>query len=139
LRCAEFVQRKNLAVFKRFASSDKSAANANLTFTFEARIQAATAARVIGRPVARLAKATATMAAETSIEFDRLHNMIRALVKRIEKIEQKPLADVGSIERTVGRLDATCAQLQNTMQRYFEANNRVSGSGEIIDLPARRN
>jgi hypothetical protein len=25
------------------------------------------------------------------------------------------------MQRTIGKLDATCAQLQSTMQRYFEA------------------
>jgi hypothetical protein len=59
---------------------------------------------------------------------------VTALTKRLEAIERKP-DDFGAMQRTIGKLDATCAQLQNTMRRYF-------GSGsdpDVIDLvPASR-
>ena len=86
------------------------------------------------RPSPGLARSTATLASETAAEFDRLNKLVAKLTKRIEAIEHKPHTDVASMQRTVDKLDATCAQLQSTMTRYFDA----SSAAEIVNLPARR-
>jgi predicted ATPase len=57
----------------------------------------------------------------------------------MEAIEHRPIDDLGAMQRTIGSLDATCAQLQNTMHRYFEASHRGTPAAEVIDLvPASR-